>query len=40
MVEWVTGIREGSHCGEHWGLYTGDKSLDPAPETNMTTYVN
>jgi len=35
----VTDIKDGT-CDEHWVLFVSDKSLNSAPENNITLYVN
>ena len=32
-------IKDGT-CNEHWVLYVSDESLNPTPETNITSQVN
>ena len=39
-AEWVTGIKEGTCCDEHWALDVTDESLNSTPETNITLRVN
>ena len=29
-----------NHCGDHFAMYTNDKSLYYTPETNIDLYVN
>lgn len=35
----MTVIEEGT-CGEHWGLYGSNGSVDATPETSITLRVN
>ena len=35
-AKWVTGIKEGTCCDEHWVLYISDESLNSTTETNIT----
>ena len=39
-ANWVMGIKEGTSCNEHGGLYVSDEALNSTPETNITLYVN
>ena len=39
MDKWVVGVKEGT-CDVYWVLYATDESLNSAPETNTTPYVN
>ena len=38
-ANWVTGIKEGTFCDEHWMSYVKDESLG-STEANTTLYVN
>lgn len=34
----VMGIEAGTCCGEHWGLYSTNESLNTAARTNYVLY--
>ena len=34
------GIKEGTHCEEHWVFYVSGESQNSTPETNIILYVN
>ena len=36
---WVTGIKEGLRCDEHWVLYATDELLNTTSETKYVLYV-
>ena len=38
LGNWVTGIKEGTWCDEHWVFYATEESLNSTSETNNTFY--